>query len=41
LLAWNDQPPGEAPIFTGAHSKGLMAWDESAGELLYLMHSVP
>lgn len=36
---WNDAPPDGAPFFTGAHSKGLLAFDGASG--LWLTHSAP
>jgi deoxyribonuclease-2 len=41
LLVFNDEFPNRTTIFTGAHAKGIMSWDQNEKVLLYIMHSVP
>jgi len=41
LLVYNDEPPASPTVYTGAHAKGFIAWDQSSGRAIYVMHSVP
>jgi len=41
LLMWNDEPPNTAWSPTGAHSKGVLAYDNSSEQGVYILHSAP
>ena len=43
IIAWNDEPPVSSSYNSShnAHSKGIIIYDQSAGNGLYLPHSTP
>jgi len=41
VVAWNDEHPDGKTTFSGAHSKGLIAYDADNDSGFLLTHSVP
>jgi len=41
LLVFNDEPPNQEWVATGAHAKGIVAFDSQSNTGVYIMHSAP